>query len=49
MMEMQAKVNALWELQSETQEELDALLPSPNGDGPQSVLRPQGGAFKGEF
>ena len=28
-------------LQSETQEELDALLPS--------VLRPSGGAFKGEL
>lgn len=44
-----AKVNALQELQprkgvilhSQTQEELDALLPS--------VLRPQGGAFKGEL
>ena len=39
-----AKVNALRELQSETQEELDALLPS--------VLRPQateGRVFKGEL
>lgn len=25
---LQEKVNALWELQSQTQEELDALLPS---------------------
>ena len=25
---LQAKVNVLWELQSKTQEELDALLPS---------------------
>jgi hypothetical protein len=32
---------SLWELQSQTQEELDALLPS--------VLRPSGGAFKGEL
>ena len=32
---------SLRELQSQTQEELDALLPS--------VLRPQGGAFKGEL
>ena len=38
---LQAKVNALRELQSETQEELDVLLPS--------MLRPQGGAFKGEL
>ena len=37
----QAKVNALKGLQSQSQEELDALLPS--------VLRPQGGAFKGEL
>jgi len=36
-----AKVNALRELLSETQEELGALLPS--------VLRPLGGAFKGEL
>jgi len=35
------KVNAVRELQSQSQEELDALLPS--------VLRPQGGAFKGEL
>ena len=33
--------NALRELQSQSQEELDALLPS--------VLRPTGGALKGEF
>lgn len=32
---------SLGEIQSQTQEELDALLPS--------VLRPQGGAFKGEL
>ena len=38
---MIAKVNALRELQAETQEELDALLPS--------VLRPSGGAFKREL
>jgi len=38
---MMAKVNVLRELLSQTQEELDALLPS--------VLRPQGGAFKGEL
>jgi len=38
---LQAKVNALRELQSATGEELSALLPS--------VLRPQGGAFKGEL
>jgi hypothetical protein len=37
---LQARLASLRELQSETQEELDALLPS--------VLRPQGGAFKGE-
>ena len=36
-----AKVNVLRELQSKTQEELDALLPF--------VLRPAGGAFKGEL
>jgi hypothetical protein len=35
------KVNALRELQSQSQEELGALLPS--------VLRPSGGAFKGEL
>jgi hypothetical protein len=29
--------------QSQTQEELDALLPSPKGDGSQSLLRPQEG------
>ena len=40
-MKSATKVNALRELQSETQEELDALLPS--------VLRPAGGAFKGEL
>jgi hypothetical protein len=38
----------LRQLQSQTQEELDALLPS-HGDATQSVLRPQGGAFKGEL
>ena len=38
---MQAKVNMMWELQSASEEELSALLPS--------VLRPQGGAFKGEL
>lgn len=38
---LQAKVNVLRELQSQSQEELDALLPS--------VLRPAGGAFKGEL
>ena len=44
---LSTKVNALQapcssgRLQSQTQEELDALLPS--------VLRPQGGAFKGEL
>ena len=44
----QAQVNALRELQSQTQEELDALLPSPSvASGIPSVLRPQGGAFKG--
>ena len=37
----QARLASLQELQSQTQEELDALLPS--------VLRPQGGAFKGEL
>jgi hypothetical protein len=36
-----AKVDALRELQSKTQEELDALLPF--------VLRPTGGAVKGEL
>jgi len=36
-------------LQSHTQEELDALLPSPERDGSQSGLRPSGGAFKGEL
>jgi len=41
MIEMHVKVNALRQLQSATGEELDALLPS--------VLRPQGGAFKGEL
>jgi hypothetical protein len=35
---LQAKVNALRELQSQTQEELDALLPS--------VLRPTGGRLR---
>jgi hypothetical protein len=35
-------------LQSETQEEMDALLPS-HRDATQSVLRPQGGAFRGEL
>jgi len=37
----QARLASLRQLQSQTQEELDALLPS--------VLRPQGGAFKGEL
>ena len=37
----QARLASLRELQSQTQEELDALLPS--------VLRPSGGAFKGEL
>ena len=36
-----AKFNALRELQFATGEELSALMPS--------VLRPQGGAFKGEL
>jgi len=36
-----AKDYTLRELQSKKQEELDALLPS--------VLRPSGGAFKGEL
>jgi hypothetical protein len=36
-----ARLAPLRQLQSQTQEELDALLPS--------VLRPQGGAFKGEL
>ena len=35
------RLASLRELQSQTQEELDALLPS--------VLRPQGGAFKGDM
>ena len=39
--ELRAMFNALRELQSAMGEELDALLPS--------VLRPQGGAFKGEL
>ena len=38
---VQARLVSLRELQSATGEELDALLPS--------VLRPQGGAFKGEL
>ena len=38
---LQAKVNALRELQSAGGEELSALMPS--------VLRPYGGAFKGEL
>ena len=38
---VQARLASLGELQSETQEELDALLPS--------ALRPSGGAFKGEL
>jgi hypothetical protein len=42
------RVISLRELQSETQEELDALLPS-HRDAAQSVLRPQGGAFRGEL
>ena len=37
----QARLASLRELQPQTGEELDALLPS--------VLRPSGGAFKGEF
>jgi hypothetical protein len=41
MIGLQAKVNALRELQSTTGEELDALLPS--------VLRPQGEGVKGEL
>ena len=39
MKKLQAKVNALRGLQSQSQEELDALLPS--------VLRPAEGAFNG--
>ena len=38
---VQARLASLRELQSATGEELDALLPS--------VLRPSGGAFKGEL
>ena len=38
---VQARLASLRELQSETQEELDALVPS--------VLRPQGGAITGEL
>jgi len=38
---VQARLVSLRELQSATGEELGALLPS--------VLRPQGGAFKGEL
>ena len=45
---VQARLASLRELQSATGEELDALLPS-HGDASQSVLRPQGGAFKGEL
>jgi len=37
----QARLASLRELQSQTGDELDALLPS--------VLRPSGGAFKGEL
>lgn len=39
------------ELKSETQEELDALSSSPSAASGilPSVLRPSGGAFKGEF
>jgi len=40
-----AKVNALRELQSQTQEELDALLPSAEGATAGAVRR----AFKGEL
>jgi|GEM_PF-5572894 len=50
---LQAKVNALRGYQSATGEELRplfgrTLLPS-HRDAAQSVLRPQGGAFKGEL
>lgn len=45
-MMMDARLTSLRELQSEMQEELDALLPPPNGVGSQSVLGPSGGAFK---
>jgi hypothetical protein len=44
---LQAKVNALRGLQSQSQEELDALLLPPTGMI--SVVRPSGGAFKGEL
>jgi hypothetical protein len=54
--DQQAKVNALREphkgviLQSQTGEELDALSSSPSeASGIPSVLRPSGGAFKGEL
>lgn len=40
------RVESLRQLQSQTQEELDVLLPS-HRDAAQSVLRPQGGAFRG--
>jgi hypothetical protein len=54
----QAKGNTLRELQSQTGEELDALSSSPSpsaslrinsASGIPSVLRPSGGAFKGEL
>jgi len=46
----QAKVNALRKLQSQTGEELSALSSSPSvASGIPSVLRPSGGAFKGEL
>ena len=43
------RLMALRQLQSQTGEELDALSPSPNGDGSQSVLRSQEGMIKGEL
>ena len=46
---MMVKVNTLRQLQSESQKEVDALLPSPKGDGSQSVVRPKGGALRGKL
>ena len=47
---LMAKVNELRELQSTGGDELSALSSSPSGaSGIPSVLRPAGGAYKGEL